>query len=379
METVALLLGVQPIRIGGVECFTRELALQLASHGWRLVAIFGGPPTPKVAEFLALPNLSIEVVSSLEFSNLRSLPAVRRILRKYRPRIFHFLFLDFIGPYPWLAKLHSVDRIFFTAQGSNPSDYLPRRSALWKRIASRLINFPLDRAFCVSDYVRQCLVTQNLLPARRFQRIYNAIPLPTLHPQQDAAAAASFRSRFHIPPGRQLVVQVSWIIPEKGIADLIDAAKIVLHRHPRVHFAFVGSGDSIEHFRARVAELGIADSVTFTGLLENPMSEGVFPAADVFCLASRWQEAFGWVIAEAMSFRKPVVATRVGGIVEIIRHGETGFLVPPQDPAALAEAILQLLDHPRRLEMGEAARRDVEQRFDLRHTVRELIEAYAIG
>ncbi len=379
METVALLLGVQPIRIGGVEFFTRELALQLASHGWRLVAIFGGPPTPKVAEFLALPNLSIEVVSTLEFSNLRSLPAVRRILRKYRPRIFHFLFLDFIGPYPWLAKLQSVDRIFFTAQGSNPSDYVPRRSAFWKRIATRLINFPLDRAFCVSDYVRQCLVTQNLLPAPRFQRIYNAIPLPTLHPQQDAAAAASFRSRFHIPADRQLVVQVSWIIPEKGIADMIDAAKLVLLRNPRAHFAFVGSGDSIEHFRTRVEELGIADSVTFTGLLENPMSEGVFPAADVFCLASRWQEAFGWVITEAMSFRKPVVATRVGGIVEIIRHGETGFLVPPQDPASLAEAILQLLDHPRRREMGDAARREVEQRFDLRHMVKELVQAYAIG
>lgn len=379
METVALLFGVQPIRIGGVEFFTRELARQLATHGCRLVAIFGGPPTPKVAEFLALPNLTIEVVPSLEFSNLRSLPAVSRILRRHRPSIFHYLFVDFIGPYPWLAKLHAVDQIFFTAQGSNPIDYVPRPSASWKRALARLINFPLNRTFCVSEYVRQCLVTQNLLPAGRFQRIYNAIPLPALNPDADAHAAASFRSRFSIPPNKQLVVQVSWIIPEKGIDDMLEAAKLVLDRNPHTHFAFVGSGDYLLPYRDKATQLGIASSVTFTGLMENPMSEGVFPAADVFCLASRWQEAFGWVLAEAMSFEKPIVSTRVGGIVEIVRDGETGFLVPPADPPQLAAAILKLLDHPQRRQMGQAARRDVEQRFELSTCVRELVHAYGIA
>ncbi len=378
METVALLLGVQPIRIGGVEFFTRELAQQLAAQGWRLVAIFGGPPTPKVAEFLSLPNVDIEVVDNLEFAKFRSLPAIWRILRRHRPRIFHFLFLDFIGPYPWLARLLGADQIFFTAQGSNPSDYVPRPSALWKRGVARLINFPLDRTFCVSEYVRRCLVTQNLLPAERFQRIYNAIPLPTLQPRADADAAAQFRSRFGIPPDKQLVVQVSWIIPEKGIADMLDAAKLVLERNARAHFAFVGNGDWLDRYRAKANELGIASSVTFTGLMENPMAEGVFPAADIFCLASRWQEAFGWVLTEAMGFEKPVVATRVGGIVEIVRDGETGFLVPPENPPQLADAILRLLDHPQRRQMGEAARREVEQRFDLRQVVKELVQAYGI-
>lgn len=176
-----------------------------------------------------------------------------------------------------------------------------------------------------------------------------------------------------------MIVQVSWIIPEKGIADLLDAAKLVLARNPRAHFALVGSGDWLDRFRTRASELGISSSVTFTGLMENPMSEGVFPAADIFCLASRWQEAFGWVLTEAMSFQKPVVATRVGGIVEIVRDGETGFLVPSHSPEQLADAILRLLDHPRRRQMGEAARHEVEQRFDLRLMVKELVQAYAIA
>jgi glycosyltransferase involved in cell wall biosynthesis len=377
METVALLFGVQPLRIGGVEFFTHELACQLAEHGWRLVAIFGGPPTPKVAQFLDLPNLDIEVVPSLEFSNLHSIPPVWRILRKYRPNILHFHFLDFIGPYPWLAKLLSVDHIYFTSHGSNPSDYVPRRATLWKRLAARLINFPLHRVFCVSDYVRQTAVTLDLLPADRFLRIYNGIPIPDISPVDNSALL--FRSRFGIPPNKQLVVQVSWIIPEKGVQDVLEAARLVLDQNPHIHFALVGSGNWLDRYRAKATELGIASSVTFTGLMENPMNEGVFSAADIFCLASRWQEAFGWVLTEAMSFEKPAVATSVGGIVEIVKDGETGFLVPPADPPQLANAILKLLAHPQRRQMGLAARREVEQRFDLRRRVHELVAAYGIA
>jgi glycosyltransferase involved in cell wall biosynthesis len=160
---------------------------------------------------------------------------------------------------------------------------------------------------------------------------------------------------------------------------MIEAARLVVDRNPNAHFAFVGSGDWLDRYRAKAAQLGIASSVTFTGLMENPMSEGVFPAADVFCLASRWQEAFGWSLAEAMSFAVPVVSTRVGGIVEIVKDGETGFLVPPADPPQLADAIQKLLNHPQRRHMGQAARREVEQRFELSTCVHELIHAYGVA
>lgn len=376
METVALLFGVQPLRIGGVEFFTRELAGQLAVHGWRLVAIFGGPPPPQVAAFLDSSNLAIEVVPSLEFSNLHSIPPVWNILRKYRPRVFHFHFLNFIGPYPWLAKLQSVERVYFTAHGSNPSGYVAHRAAAWKRLVAGLINFPLQRTFCVSEYVHQTMVTQNLLPAERFLRIYNGIPIPGL--PADGDAAASFRARFGIPQEKKLIVQVSWIIPEKGIDDLLAAAKLVLERNPNTHFAFVGNGNPLPQYRTMAQEMGIGSSVTFTGLMDNPMAEGAYTAADLFCLASRWEEAFGWVLAEAMSFQKPVVATHVGAIPEVVQNGVTGILVPPQNPRELAAAILKVLDHPDRQRMGEAARQRVEELFDLRSMVRQLIHEYGV-
>jgi glycosyltransferase involved in cell wall biosynthesis len=94
---------------------------------------------------------------------------------------------------------------------------------------------------------------------------------------------------------------------------------------------------------------------------------------------SRWEEVFGQVIAEAMASRKPIVATRVGGIPELVSHNDTGFLVERGDAAAMAQSILCLLhDATRRIEMGNNARASVETEFDHRKNVSKLIELYGL-
>lgn len=373
MEKVVSLFGVQPIRIGGVEVFTRELTRQLASKGARHVAIFGGKPIEAVARYLDLPNLSIEVVPTLEASLWQSLGPVDVILRRHRPDTLHIHFVDFLGPLVWLARLRGVRRIYFTAHGSHPPDHVPRRAVMWKRFAARAINWPLTGVFCVSEYTRRAFTTVDFISRDRVHLLYDAIELPDLPQQTD------FRRRFGIPEEKDLVVQVSWIIPEKGVPDLLDAAKLVIEKRPGTHFAIVGDGEYLEGYRQRTRELGLAGSVTFTGMLENPMRDGVYAAADVFCLASRWQEAFGWVIAEAMSFEKPVVATNVGGIPEVVEDGKTGTLSPPGNPARLADSLLRLLgDLELRRRFGRAARERVESNFELRSNIGKLVKHYAI-
>lgn len=128
------------------------------------------------------------------------------------------------------------------------------------------------------------------------------------------------------------------------------------------------------------AQTGIADHVTWTGLVEDPIAEGVYDAADVFCQLSRWREAFGFVIAEAMACRKPVIGASVGGVPEVVQDGTAGFLVPLRQPAVAAQRILQLLgDAPLRRRMGDAGRARVEELFDLRRTVADLIALYGIS
>jgi glycosyltransferase involved in cell wall biosynthesis len=115
-------------------------------------------------------------------------------------------------------------------------------------------------------------------------------------------------------------------------------------------------------------------------MVDDPFGEGVFHAADVVCQFSRWEEVFGWMIAEAMAHGKPVVATRVGGIPELITDGVTGYLVDRVDTPAMSDRILKLLEDPElRDRMGAMGRNSVACKFDLRKNVAQLIESYGIS
>jgi glycosyltransferase involved in cell wall biosynthesis len=125
--------------------------------------------------------------------------------------------------------------------------------------------------------------------------------------------------------------------------------------------------------------MGIADHITWTGMVADPFGEGVFAAADIVCQFSRWEEVFGWMIAEAMAHEKPVVATRVGGIPELIDDSVSGYLVSRSDTLAMSKRILELLgDSNLRRRMGVAGCSTVTDKFALRKNVAQLVEAYGI-
>src|SRR6185503_12359276 len=124
---------------------------------------------------------------------------------------------------------------------------------------------------------------------------------------------------------------------------------------------------------------GLGDHITFTGMIDDPFGEGVFHAFDVVCQFSRWEEVFGWMIAEAMAHERPVVATRVGGIPELIADGESGYLVNRGDAEGMSGRVLELLNDPAlRARMGRAALDTVQKKFDLKTRVGQLIETYGI-
>ena len=174
-------------------------------------------------------------------------------------------------------------------------------------------------------------------------------------------------------------MQVSWVIPEKGITDVLEVGRLVSSKRPDTQFVIVGDGPYREQFTKQANEMGITDNVTWTGLMKDPFGEGVYDAADVVCQLSRWEEVFGWMIAEAMAFGKPVVATRVGGIPELIDEGKTGFLVDRGDVSAAADRVLRLLDDTElRKTLGCAGRQKTEERFNLRTNVGELLQVYGI-
>ena len=206
--------------------------------------------------------------------------------------------------------------------------------------------------------------------------IYNSADLSRV----DKSEGTEFRRKHSIPEDRTLVAQVSWIIPEKGIGDLLAAARLAVSQNPKIHFVFVGEGAHRERYTLEAIQMGLEGNVTWTGQVEDPMADGVFAAADVVCQVSRWEEVFGYVIAEAMSCGRPLVATRVGGIPELVEDEKTGFVLDRGDVRGIADRILMLAsDRELRERMGRAGREVAADKFDLERNVGRVVESYGVG
>jgi glycosyltransferase involved in cell wall biosynthesis len=189
-------------------------------------------------------------------------------------------------------------------------------------------------------------------------------------------AACALRREFLVPTGAPLLGVVARLEPEKGHRYLIEAMPAILRGAPETWLVIVGEGSLDGELRAQAAALPRAarDRVVFTGRREDVSA--ITGDIDVAVLPSL-REAQGISILEAMARRKPVVASAVGGIPEVLTNGLDGLLVPPADPAALADACIRLACSPQlRTRMGEAGRATVEARFSLDAMVRRIEEVY---
>jgi glycosyltransferase involved in cell wall biosynthesis len=162
---------------------------------------------------------------------------------------------------------------------------------------------------------------------------------------------------------------------QKGIDVLLQAMPAILAHHS-VKLEIVGKGPLLSSFQAMARDLGVADRVKFTGFVEYNRMPEPYSRADLFVLPSR-RESFGLVLVEAMAAGLPVVATSVGAIPEVIIDGETGILVPPENPSALADAVNNLLGHPQMMkDMGARGRERVERHFTWARVAERVAASY---
>jgi glycosyltransferase involved in cell wall biosynthesis len=176
-----------------------------------------------------------------------------------------------------------------------------------------------------------------------------------------------------LDPRKRLVGFVGWLLPIKGPAYLLNAMGAVWRDHPDAELVFVGKGELEEALRAQASFAGCSERVKFMGWRED--IGRIMPLFDVFVLPSL-NEGMGRVLVEAMAAGRPIVASRVGGIPDLVRHGENGLLVFPRDDEALAAGISLLLSN-RRLaaRMGQQGRR-MCQEFGLSAMIAGLEELY---
>jgi glycosyltransferase involved in cell wall biosynthesis len=162
--------------------------------------------------------------------------------------------------------------------------------------------------------------------------------------------------------------------PEKDLETFLFAARGILDAIPSVQFLIVGDGPGANKLKRLADDLHLSASLQFLG--ERSDVPDLLAALDILMMSS-YSESFPNAILEAMSMGKPVIATNVGGIPELVEEGETGFLVPPRDPMAIADRALSLCrDSARRLRMGQAARACVESNFTVQDVTAKLEGIY---
>jgi glycosyltransferase involved in cell wall biosynthesis len=191
---------------------------------------------------------------------------------------------------------------------------------------------------------------------------------------------AEMRRQLGIPLSAEVVGFVGRFVPLKGLLHLVDAFAVVSSRLPDAWLLLAGPTDGFEDYvalvRKRIDQLGLASRVVVQ--TDHLDAAAVFRALDVSVLPSTSPEGFGLVVIESLASGRPVVATRLGGPVEILEGCAAGRLVPPADAAAMAQAILDLLDQSpdERQSLAVGARRWAVERFGMRRMIDQLAEVY---
>jgi glycosyltransferase involved in cell wall biosynthesis len=238
--------------------------------------------------------------------------------------------------------------------------------------ADRLLAGFTDRAIAVSGSTRDFLVRERHVPAERVRLIWNGAPLDEFAPVA-AETALAVRRELGIAADETVVGSISRLSLQKGHRFLLPAAALVLKRLPRVRFLIVGDGDQADALRLQSHDLGIAERVVFAGHRSDVAA--LLGAIDVLAIASTY-EGTPLALFEAMAAGKAIVSTAVDGCREVLEDGVTGLLVAPENPEALAEALVRALADPGLRAALSRRARAASTRYDIRECVRQMEALY---
>lgn len=337
-----------------------HLALALQRRGHRLLFVTAPDERwPKRCEAVGLPMAFLPMHSRF---NLVMAVKLATLIRQHQAHVVH-------------AHKGREQALAFWAS------FFTRIPAL---VANRGVSFPMgrvralkyrfrtDAVVAVSDSIRRGLIVSGV-SGSKVVTIYGGVDIQHFHPSVDGAAV---REEFRIPREAMLVVKVAHVREWKGYEIFLPAAAIVARAEPQVFFLCAGKGTGespdLNHMRR---DLGLEHRLRWAGFRDDLPQ--ILAAADICAHAATAGEGVTGVVREALALAKPVVVTDVGGNRELVIDHETGLLVPPRDPEALARGMLQLIRAPAQAAaLGWAGRRLVEQHFSHEGKAERVEELY---
>jgi glycosyltransferase involved in cell wall biosynthesis len=369
----AKVLLVAPAARGGLAQHVISLLSGLHGEGYQLgVACEAGGPIAKAAQEreVAVCEIAVSGASAPSRAALAAAQLARAIghlpaqivhTHSFNASVVGALAVRIAGQGRLLATLHNYPP---AAEGLRP-----RRAH--HRWALRMALRRARKVIAVSEALRRDLVETLPELAHKTITIPNGVDIHTA----PSGCPAEVRAEHGLPHIGPLVGMIARLAPQKGIHDFIHAARLVADALPSAQLVLAGDGPLKEEALSLHEELGLGERLRLLG--EVQPTRDLISALDLLVVAST-SEVSSLAAMEAMALGRPVVATSVGGVPEIVAGGETGLLVEPANPQALAQAVLTLLADPDRAgEMGEQGRRRAVAHFDIRQMVERTRAAYA--
>jgi glycosyltransferase involved in cell wall biosynthesis len=328
-----------------------------------------------VEELERLEGISVFLVEMRRdiqpFSDTKALVSLYRVIREGRYHIVHTHSSKAGALGRLAAKWAGIPVILYTPHGFA---FRTVRNGLirWAYVqVERLCGLWTDRIICVSPTEREEALKNRIARPNKLVVIENGLDLGEFVLPLDHLAKKRQLGLDSHNPIVGTMGRLSW---DKDFHCFLEAAVRVSTAYPETQFLVVGDGEARKDLELLATDLGISRRTVFTGF--RPDSLEILALMDIFVLPSP-HEAMPYTILEAMASEKPVLAIEGTGAQDVLQPGETGLLVPPQDPKTLAMAIMALLrDKARARAMGLAGREVVESRFTLAHMVRRTEELY---
>lgn len=366
-----VLIANSTLHIGGAEKVAANLATHLDPAGFETTAVYlkengvvGEQMRRNGVDLVPIPGMKPPGPDGRRRPDYFTALKLLKLIRQRRIQLIHTHDMHSFIDAAICRLLYPRLRYVHTFHWGNYPVIEPQ----YERIERLLWRVP-DALVCVGHAQAEAMCGFYGIPRERVHVIWNGTdaPRPDVAPEVSALLPRD---------GRPVIASISTLIPQKGLADLLEAAAILRRDNKRFLLLLAGQGTLRESLERQAATLGLDEEVKFLGWV-NDASARVLPACDVFVQSSHW-EAMSVVVLEAMAAARPVVATTVGENARVLADGEDALLVPPRDPAALARALARVIDDAAlRRRLGEAAQRKYRGSLTIDSMVRNHERLYA--
>lgn len=343
---------------GGAEHQAVLLASEFARRGWTVRVVSMRPPEAHEATLAAA---GVEVVSlnmARRIPDPRAIWRLARLLRAWRPDVVHSHMVH-------ANLLARVTRLIAPAPVLISTAHNVTEGPRWRERAYRFTEPLCDLTTNVSGAAVERYIRVGAASADRIRYVPNGIDLTRFRRSPTERARVRTELGFE---DRPVLLGVGRFEPAKDHANMLTAFCLVVEQRPDALLVLIGQGRLESTIREHADVLGVGEHVVFLGKRDDVSA--VMNAADVYLMSSAW-EGLPLVLLEAAAVGLPIVATDVGGNAEVVIDGESGLLVPPADPEALAHALLRMLSLPAgtRERWGQTGRAHVERAFGIEQII----------